>query len=117
MDWKAAKTRHTADTPAARVFRGTKHILARRKATPALHGGTPTAVPETGISGLFAVARKAPTGTVLCLYNFTEGWRHLPAAWAWSQGIRHLYDALSEAPVQTFDGNIALPPYARVWLT
>jgi amylosucrase len=117
MDWKAAKTRHTADTPAARVFRGTKHVLARRKATPALHGGTPTAVPETGISGLFAVARKAPTGTVLCLYNFTEGWRHLPAAWAWSQGIRHLYDALSEAPVQTFDGNIALPPYARVWLT
>jgi amylosucrase len=117
MDWKAAKTRHTADTPAARVFRGTKHVLARRKATPALHGGTPTAVPETGISGLFAVARKAPTGTVLGLYNFTEGWRHLPAAWAWSQGIRHLYDALSEAPVQTFDGNIALPPYARAWLT
>ncbi len=117
MDWAAAAERHEEDTPSARIFRGVKHILARRRATPALHGGTPTQVLATGQPGLFAVARRAPSGTVLCLFNFSESWTGLPEDWARSQGVRLMHDTLSDAAVRTWHGNIALPPYARVWLT
>jgi amylosucrase len=116
MDWAVADQRHTADTPAARVFRGVKHILARRRATPELHGATPTEVPDTGNPALFAVTRRAPTGPVLGIYSFSEAWQHLPADWVTAQGVQAIHDALSDAPVALHHGNIALPPYARVWL-
>ena len=117
MDWNAAATRETADHPSGRVFRGVRHILARRRATPALHAGTPTRVINAQQPGVFALARMAPTGTVLCLYNFTENWVHLGADWARAQGVTSMHDALSDAAVSTPGAILALPPYARVWLT
>ena len=117
MDWDIAATRATDETPPALVFRGVRHILARRRATPALHAGTPTKVLGADRPGVFAVARDAPTGTVLCLYNFTENWVHLGAGWVRAQGVVQMHDALSDAPVTAEGGVIALPPYARVWLT
>jgi amylosucrase len=117
MDWAAAATRHSADTPAARVFRGLRHILARRRAVAALHGAVPTEVLAAPVPGLLAVARRAPTGTVLCLFSFSPDWQHLPADWAMAQGARDMVDLLSEGRVDTHAGQIALPPYARVWLT
>ena len=116
MDWQAAAQRHSTDTPAARVFRGLRHILARRRATTALHGAAPTMVVDTANPALFAVARRPPFGPVLCIYNFTETWAHIPAETVTREGVG-LHDALSEAPVIPHHGNIALPPYARVWLT
>ena len=117
MDWSVADTRHTDTAPPGRVFRGVKHILARRQATPALHAGTPTRIVRSGHPGIFAVARMAPTGTVLCLYNFTQNWAHLAEDWARSHGITRMHDALSDGIVVPEGGMIALPPYARVWLT
>ncbi|QYK41606.1 MAG: alpha-amylase family protein [Paracoccaceae bacterium] len=117
MDWATAEDRETGQSPAARVFRGVRHILARRRATPGLHAGHPTVVCDTGNPALFAVARRAPTGTILCLFNFTEGWQHLPATFARTLGAARMHDALSDAAVATFHDNIALPPYARLWLT
>ncbi len=116
MDWPLAETRHSADTPSARVFRGVSHILARRRGTPALHGAAPTMVVDTGNAALFAVARRPPFGPVLCIYNFTETWQHLPADVVLGEGVG-LHDALSDAPVTPHHGNVALPPYARIWLT
>ena len=117
MDWDVAATRAMDDLPSGRVFRGVKHILARRRATPALHAATPTRVLRTDLAGVFAVARLAPTGTVLCLYNFTENWAQVGEAWARAQGVTAMHDALSDAAVTAAGGMIALPPYARVWLT
>ncbi|MGB8815348.1 MAG: alpha-amylase, partial [Paracoccaceae bacterium] len=116
MDWAVAASRADAMTPAARVYRGTKHILGRRKATTALHGATPTEVVDSGLPGVFAAARRAPTGTVLCLFNFSDEWRHLPKSFARAQGVLTLHDALSDQPVVAHGGMIALPPQARVWL-
>ncbi|MBT9247175.1 alpha-amylase [Gemmobacter fulvus] len=116
MDWAAAATRHSADTHAARCFRGVQHILRRRAATPALHGATPTEVLEAPLPGILAVARRAPTGVVLCLFNVTERWQNLPVAWLRDQGVTRFHDALSDAPVTDHDGQIVLPPHARVWL-
>jgi pyrroline-5-carboxylate reductase len=88
MDWEAALGRETADTPAARVFRGTRHILARRRAVPALHGGCPVEVLHPGVAGVFAFCRVAPTGPVVCLFNFADGWQGVSEGWARAQGAR-----------------------------
>lgn len=116
MNWDLAALRHDSAGHSARAFRGIQHILARRRAVTALHGATPTEVLEAPIPGLFAFARRAPTGTVLCLFNFTDGWVHLSETWVRAQGASHLRDELSEGQVPVYDGHLALPPQARVWL-
>ena len=117
MDWDAAGTRQTDDGPAARVFRGVRHILARRRYTDGLHAAYPTEVLTGPAPGVFAVARRAPTGVIVCLFNFTDGWRHVPEAWLRAQGVRMMQDALSDAMVTMPYGTLDLPPQARVWLT
>ncbi|NUB46376.1 alpha-amylase [Fertoebacter nigrum] len=116
MDWQAAAAREESGRPGARVFRGLRHILARRKATPALHGAVPTDMLLTGIPGIFAFTRRAPAGPVLCLFNFAEDWRHVPLDFIRAQGVSLLHDALSDQPVTPHDGAVVLPPHGRVWL-
>ena len=116
MDWARTEGRATAETPAARVFRGTRHILSRRRALPGLHAAVPTVVADTGDTAILSIVRQAPAGTIVGLYNFSEGWRHLPAGRVRALGARSFRDELSESPVALYDGNIALPPYARVWM-
>lgn len=117
MDWATAARRETAQTPAGQVFRETRRILARRRATPALHAAHPTKAVALGPHGLFAQRHDAPTGVLLGLFNLTEDWLTLPETTARAQGITLMHDALSDHPVQTHAGKIVLPPYARVWLT
>ena len=117
MDWALAEARNSADAPSARVFRGTKDILARRAATHALHGGVPVRVVASGSVAIFAFQRLAPTGTLLGLFNFTEHWQSVSESWVRAQGVTALHDALSDTRVAPHQGRIVLPPYARVWLT
>lgn len=116
MDWGLADQRHEGSSAASQVFWGTRHILARRRAAAGLHAGYGTRVLRCDLPGVFAFVRLAPTGPILCLFNFTEHWQHLPEDWARSQGIGQMHDLLSDHPVETYHGNICLPPYARVWL-
>lgn len=116
MDWALAETRHDGSSPAAQVFWGTRHILDRRKAVPGLHAGFGTRILHSDLPGLFAFSRLAPTGPILCMFNFTEHWQHVPESWARLHGISRMHDMLSDHPVETHHGNIALPPYARIWL-
>ncbi len=117
MDWDAVAALGDARSTSARVFAETRRILARRRETPGLHAAHPTRIVATGVNGVFAFQRVAPTGVILCLFNFTEGWLQVPEPWARAQGISLMEDALSEYPVQSHAGQIVLPPYARVWLT
>ena len=117
MDWHTAKFRHSDDGAAGLVFRGIKEILHRRAMTPALHAAHPVAIVETGQSGLFGFVRQSPTGALLGLFNMTEHWLSLPEQTVRSFGVSLMYDALSDAAVTAHHGVIALPPYARVWLT
>ena len=117
MDWaRVAELDARPEAPEARVHAGVRHILARRAAVPGFHGAVPTQVLETGRKGVLAVARRAPTGPVVCVYNFTESWTGLPASWFADQGVTRLYDLLSDAPIHSPDGGVSLPPYARVWV-
>ena len=117
MDWHLARHRHSDDGAAGLVFRGTREILRRRKLTPALHAAHPVRIVDLGLSGLFSFVRQAPTGALLGLYNVTEHWLNLPEAAVRVHGITLMHDALSDAPVVAHHGQIALPPFARVWLT
>ena len=87
MDWDAggggarpARARRRGSTP------GVRHILARRRATPEFHAAHPTLIADTGQVGLFAFVRQAPTGALVCIFNFTEFWANLRHEWAWRAG-------------------------------
>ena len=118
MDWDSVARIEAGETesPAARVFHGTLDILRKRKATPELHGDIPVHVLWPEAPGVFAMRHDAPTGALICIYNFTEEWRELPGEWLIREGARAFFDVLSEVAVQLREGNLALPPYARVWL-
>ena len=117
MDWELA---HRAQTEpgsvAGRLLSGLRHIMAARRATPQLHGASPTEILDTGNPAIFAFARRAPTGAVLGLFNFTESWTALPMHWARAQGASLFQDALSGSVVGDGTGMIPLPPYGRLWL-
>ncbi|WGW05922.1 alpha-amylase family glycosyl hydrolase [Tropicibacter oceani] len=117
MDWDRAASAETGTGPEAQVLQGTRHIYARRKATPQIHGGYPTRILDSGQKSVFAFGRIAPTGTLLCLFNFSETWQHLPLDWLRAQGVVHFHDALSDAAVSLDPDTYALPPLGRVWLT
>ncbi|MEO8243238.1 MAG: alpha-amylase family protein [bacterium] len=117
MDWRAAHFRHSDDGALGQVFRGVKDILHRRSLTPALHAANPVQIVDSGQAGIFGFVRQSPTGALLGLFNMTEHWLNLSEALARSFGVTLMQDALSDAPVFSHHGQIALPPYARVWLT
>ena len=116
MDWQKAARRHDAASVEGQLFAGVQHILARRRATPALHGANPTEILDTGIDGIFAFRRQSPVAPIIGLYNFTDRWMSLPRSWAVEAGAQSFHDHLSDAHVATPGDVIALPPYARVWL-
>lgn len=117
MDWSLAEARHSGDTPASRVFWGTRQILARRAQTAALHAGVPIRVVPSGNDAVFAFQRLAPTGTLVGLFNFTEAWQQVSQGHMTALGVQAMHDVLSDQRVETHQGQIVLPPYARVWLT
>jgi len=118
MDWdRVAEVQANPNTPQARVYDGVRHIFARRKATHQIHGGNACRVRDTGNPAVFAFSRIAPSGILLCLFNFTENWQHLPGQWLRDQGVAEFWDALGDASLEMNDDILTLPPYGRVWLT
>ena len=116
MDWDAAVTRQTGSTPAAQTFQGVQHILKRRRETPGLHAANPTKILTAPPASVFAVQRIAPTGPILCLFNFADTWVNLPGQWLRDAGVGFWHDALSDQAVTLHDDHLTLPPFARVWL-
>ncbi|MDO5631666.1 MAG: alpha-amylase family glycosyl hydrolase [Paracoccus sp. (in: a-proteobacteria)] len=118
MDWdRVAHAEAHPDSPEGQILHGTRAIMARRAATPGLHGGIATDVLDAGNPAIFAFARRSPTGTILCLFNFTENWQQVPGHWLRYHGVQDMRDLLSDAVVTLHGGNLALPPYGRVWMT
>ncbi len=117
MDWAAVKAaRAQPQSAAGRVLGGLTAILTARARTPELHAKYATDILETGRPALFAFARRAPTGSILCVFNFRETWQSLPTGWVAQQGVRDGHDILSDGALGAPDGQIPLPPYARVWI-
>ena len=115
MDWDMALAADP-ESPEGRVLAGTRYIFQRRKLVPAIHGRHPTRVIEAPNPAVFAFMRLAPTGTLLCLFNFTEEWQDVPVDWMRMRGVENFHDQLSDGPVSSENGTFTLPPYGRVWL-
>ena len=116
MDWDRAAAAAAGDGAAGRVLAGTRAILARRARIAAFHGAVPVEVIDAGPAGLFGFVRRAPTGAVVCLFNFTDHWQAVPADRLYQAGARTFHDLLADAAVPTGDGAVHLGPYTAVWL-
>ena len=116
MDWDRAARAADPATPEGQVLDGTRAILRARAGLPALHGAVPTRILHPDSAQVFAFARLAPTGAVLCLFNFSETTQMIPADWLRAQGAVRFHDLLSGRDVGLHDGQMALLPYGRVWL-
>ena len=118
MDWEtvARVGRKDDGSPEARVFHGVRLILERRRATPELHAAYPLRILRSPHPGLLTFVHEAPTGPLLCAFNFTENELALPGSWVLLQGAECFHDALSDAPLRLVDGNIAMKPYESLWI-
>ena len=117
MDWDKVKRRHDQTTVEGQIYTGVSRIVERRKRTAELHADYPTEILDPGIDGVFAFRRVSPTGSLVALFNFTENWLPVDRFWVEANGGREFWDHLSDAKVETPGDVVALPPYARVWLT
>ena len=116
MDWDLALSVDDT-TPEGQVLSGTRHIYARRKAVPQIHGGHPTRILSAPNPAIFAFARLAPTGTLVCLFNVSEDWQEVPVDWLTAQGVADFHDHLSDGAIGHDHETYVLPPYGRVWMT
>ena len=117
MDWEQVEAAgRAAQSPEGKVLAGTRAILRRRAALAQLHAAVPMRILQPEAPEVFAFARHAPTGPVLCLFNFSEGVRHVPGAWLRAQGAAQFHDLLSGHDIGLHDDQLRLLPYARVWM-
>jgi amylosucrase len=117
MDWARAAAAQAGEGAAGRVLAGTRAILAARARVAAFHGGVPVEVLDPGPAGIFGFVRRAPTGAVVCLMNFTDHWQAISAAWLHQAGARGFRDELTLRRVETGDGAVHVGPYGRLWLS
>ena len=117
MDWDRAARRSDPASIEGRLFAGLTHILGRRRATAQLHAANPTDILDFGVDGVFAFARRSPTGPLICLFNFTDRWLTLDLSALRAAGVTQWHDHLADAPVDLTHGHLALAPQGRVWLT
>jgi amylosucrase len=114
MDWTSA---NTPIGPDAKLLVGVKAIIARRKELPALAASVPTRVLHLGLPAVFAYARLADTGTLVCVFNFSDSWQRIPAEILKTSGVVMFRDELGQADVTLQDGYLAVAPYGRLWLS
>ena len=103
-------------SPQLKIFEGTKHIVRRRKSLGHLAASNPTQILEPQNQSIFAFLRMGDEGPLLGIFNFSEQWQNLPAAFARGHGIERFHDALSDASVMTPNDQLQIPPYGRIWL-
>ncbi|MEM1100916.1 MAG: alpha-amylase family glycosyl hydrolase [Pseudomonadota bacterium] len=117
MDWDAVEAAISdPESDAGQVLSGIRDILARRARVPEFHGGYPCRVLETGNARLYAFARRAPHGSVVCIFNFSEAPQQLSEAWLRWAGMREGVDLLSDAPLALAGDHLSLAGYGRLWL-
>jgi amylosucrase len=116
MDWTAAGDAAKAQSPHGHIYRGTRHILARRKSIAAFSATHPTRIIDLNHRHIFAFARHGDGETVVCVFNFTEHEQMVAAERLRAEGVVRFHDLLAGDDIQADAGQLRLPPYGRVWL-
>jgi len=115
MDWDRVARAEDPATPEGQIMAGTRQIMLRRKATPQFHAAVPTRILFPEAQQVFAFSRFAPTGPVVCLFNFSEDIVGIRAAWLREQGVTAFVDLLSGNDMDLSGDAYNLLPYGRVW--
>jgi amylosucrase len=117
LDWRRAEQRQDLRTVAGRVFSGLAHLAQVRATLPQLHASVRSEVLWVDDGGVLATVRRAPIGSMVCLYNVTGELRGFPASRVSDLGLEEPWDALSALrPEPAADGRFWLTPYAAWWL-
>ena len=111
MPWEVAERRHVQGTLEHRVWHGLRSAVRVRGRQAALHAAVESELLDPVNPAVLAFARRAPTQTLVALHNMSEH----PQGWPrWAVPLDGpLVDALTGTPR---DDDIALGPYAVVWL-
>lgn len=116
MDWERAAHADHGFGPEGRVLAGLRHVMARRAATPELHGAIPIEILDHPDRRIFSFARQTVTDTIVCIFNFSPDAVHVEAPWLAEHGVVDFHDCLADDGVDVVDGAIVLPGYGRRWL-
>jgi len=117
LDWRRAEQRHDLRTVPGRVFAGLAHLASVRAALPQLHASIRSEALPDDDGGILVTVRRAPVGTMVCLYNVTPETRAFPAERVRELGIEQPWDAMSSRTVEADEqGRYWLTPYAAWWL-
>ena len=114
MDWALVK-KPTAT--AEKLLNGVKHILSRRKATPQLASQVPTHVIDVSNPKVFAFSRMADEGPLVALFNFSDEWTSVSAELLKQAGVEDFADILGGGQIAITEGQVAVAPYGRLWLS
>ncbi|MEM9228649.1 MAG: amylosucrase [Pseudomonadota bacterium] len=116
MDWTVAARRSDPASIEGRIFNGIARIIARRAQTPALSGRYATTVLDPAPPAVFAFRREFPGAPLLGVFNFSETAQSLPVEWLQSEGMAQRHDLLAGTDLSAPSSDLALPPYAHLWL-
>ena len=114
MDWDRTEGDDLTAATARAILADTRHVLARRKATPQLSGLVPTHVLRVPDPAILAFRRDADEAPLTAVFNFRAEPRRVPLH---DLGLpAPLRCALAGAPAPVTDGMLAVPPYGALWL-
>ncbi|HET9873582.1 MAG TPA: alpha-amylase family protein [Propionibacteriaceae bacterium] len=113
MPWDVAERRHTEGTLEHRVWHALRHAISVRSALPALDGSIESEIADPVNPGVLILLRRAPTQTMVGLYNVTPDHQGLPR-WTVPLGD-DAWDALTDETPLSF-GDVWLEPYQCRWL-
>lgn len=106
----------TAVPHAREVHERMRHLIAVRKATPALHAAVATEVMPTSAPSVTCFVREHPAGDLLQVYNVADRTVWLPF-WELAEKVPGaVIDVLTSESLQVMAGMVELPPYAALWL-
>ncbi|HYP43728.1 MAG TPA: amylosucrase [Propionibacteriaceae bacterium] len=111
MPWHLAERRFEAGTLEQRVWQGIREAITVRSALPGLHASVEAEVMDPVNPGVLVLLRRAPTQTLVQVYNMTPDVQVLPR---WVMPVSQAWDALSEESPLT-DADLTLEPYQSRW--
>lgn len=111
MDWQRASEVAETDQPHGRIWRGVRHIMAVRKATPQLASDNGTRIVDSGNPAVFTYLRLGDDRTVTCVCNFSEHPQRI--ALDLPEGA---IDLLTRKPAPMQGAHVLVEPYGARWV-
>ncbi|MET0693772.1 MAG: amylosucrase [Propionibacteriaceae bacterium] len=112
MPWDVAERRHQAGTLEHRVWHALRHAVTVRSALPGMDASVESEIMDPVNSAVLVFVRRAPSQTVVGIYNVTPDAQTLPR-WVIPVG-NEAWDALTEdTPLTNHD--LPVEPYQARW--